>query len=90
MTVTKKEIDVLAIDPRPRLEKLEETIELLETRIAALEAVPMISPGAPAYTNKCSICDIDFTATMGYVCSNVECPMYPRVGDNYAPGSTGG
>lgn len=76
-----------------RLEQLEETIKLLETRITLLEDTPFI-PDAPDVfdpsTNKCSICNIDFSNTMGYVCDNMACPMYPKVGDNYAPSSTGG
>ena len=74
-----------------RLEQLETLIEQLQFRIATLEAIaegPMIPNINPAYENKCLMCDIDFTGLMGYVCSNVDCPMYPKIGDNFAPGST--
>ena len=75
-----------------RLEKLEETIKLLEERIDLLEGgvfIPAVGDFEPS-ANKCSICDLDFSASMGYVCDNMLCPLYPKIGDNYAPGSTTG
>ncbi len=91
MTITKDEIDEANI--YNKIARLETLVEQLEFRIAALEGTPVI-PVIPdvdsAYENKCSICNIDFSYSMGYVCDNTACPMYPKTGDNFAPINTGG
>ncbi len=79
--MTKKELETL-------VEQLEFRISMLESRVGAPH-VPEPDVYDP-FTNKCSICDIDFSDTMGYVCNNMACPMYPRIGDNFTPINTGG
>ena len=79
---------------KDRLEKLEAHVLRLELRIVDLEADklgPFIVPSLdPAYENKCSICLIDFTGTMDYVCDNIACPMYPKTGNIIFGSDTGG
>jgi len=73
-----------------RIKKLEDQISRLELRIIDLEATPVIPDVFDPLTNRCSICNIDFSGVMGYVCDNMACPMYPKIGDNFATRTTGG
>jgi len=71
------------------LQKLELRVERLEHKFAIMQAEsqdsplkpqqpiwPMnpMEPGTEYNANRCHICDIEFTSTMGYSCPRTDCP----------------
>lgn len=65
-------------------QKLDKIIHLLEILVARSEPtvpqvpkLPPIPPVVPSVSDKttCSLCHMEFSGVMGYVCSQPNCPM---------------
>ena len=53
-------------------------IERFEERLRAVEEKvnpPIIEYGDGTLTNACQVCAIEWSGTMGYVCSRTDCPF---------------
>lgn len=53
---------------------LKSELEMLKNAFSKLQYPLPIFPNIPLYGNKCSVCSLDFSTCMGYVCNNFNCP----------------
>lgn len=68
-----------------KVNQLEEIVDRLERRVFTLENPITMVFDKEELPNRCPTCNIDFSGTMGYVCTRTDCPMQPIV----TCGSTG-
>jgi hypothetical protein len=76
---------------RDEIDALKDQVSQLERRLFELEN----SPAAPIQDDdelnyKCRTCGLEWSGTMGYVCSRSDCPMQTKVGDFPFGLNTGG
>ena len=71
-----------------RLDKIERDLEWIiryllkkDVTIPPAPYIPPLSDPDPNYSAQpiCSKCGMDFSGVMGYVCSNVDCPVQLKV-----------
>lgn len=66
------------MDTRWEILQLQRQIDELERRVKQLEN-PNEWMIRTEPESKCSVCNIEYSGTMGYVCSRSDCPMRTNV-----------